>query len=238
MSVYGLKHATPKMKYQHMNYVLNWRADLQEKQAAPPDRHTAIEQIKVVLGSEAFETWYDQVYKLRNTGRNQEYEQAIFAKLAELNQPQPPVSETADLARRSLALIACGKSTHETFRGLEMKEIARLVKKLESQHYWLGKCADGSFIRYLSTQPMEAKGGRAFVGAVGPFLSRLGAAYYARRDAANPKILSPEEAERLAHEDNEGAWPTIRELIEAEMLMTGQEIDDFSCDLAAEYEAS
>lgn len=30
--VYGLKHATPKMKYQHMNMVLEWRADLKEKQ--------------------------------------------------------------------------------------------------------------------------------------------------------------------------------------------------------------
>ena len=28
-----LKHATPKMKYQHMNYVLEWRADLKEHQA-------------------------------------------------------------------------------------------------------------------------------------------------------------------------------------------------------------
>lgn len=31
--VYGLKHATPKMKYQHMKMVLEWRADLKEKQA-------------------------------------------------------------------------------------------------------------------------------------------------------------------------------------------------------------
>ena len=31
--VSGLKHATPKMKYQHMNMVLDWRADLKEKQA-------------------------------------------------------------------------------------------------------------------------------------------------------------------------------------------------------------
>lgn len=31
--VYSLKRATPKMKYQHMNMVLDWRADLKEKQA-------------------------------------------------------------------------------------------------------------------------------------------------------------------------------------------------------------
>lgn len=28
-----MKHATPKMKYQHMNMVLEWRADLKQKQA-------------------------------------------------------------------------------------------------------------------------------------------------------------------------------------------------------------
>lgn len=31
--VYSLKHATPKMKYHHMNMVLAWRDDLKEKQA-------------------------------------------------------------------------------------------------------------------------------------------------------------------------------------------------------------
>jgi len=228
MSVYGLKHATPKMKYQHMNYVLDWRANLAQLQSAPPDRLVALEKIKKVMGSCDFENWYGPVYKLRSTGKSDEYEKTIFAKLDEVN----------TLSLRALALVASGKAIHETFRGLEMKEIARLVKKLEAQHYWLGKCADGSFIRYLSTQPMEAKGGRAFVGAVGPFLSRLGAAYYAHRDAASPKILSPEEVERLAREDDEGAWPLIREQMLVEMSMTDQEINDCSCDLAAEYEAS
>ncbi len=31
--VYGLKRATPKMKYQHMTMVLGWRADLEKSQA-------------------------------------------------------------------------------------------------------------------------------------------------------------------------------------------------------------
>ena len=30
--VYGLKHATPKMKYHHMNLVMDWRTELREKQ--------------------------------------------------------------------------------------------------------------------------------------------------------------------------------------------------------------
>jgi hypothetical protein len=41
--------------------------------------------------------------------------------------------------------------------------------RLESQHYWLGKCADGSFIRYCSDKPLVRKEQRVFVGAVGPF---------------------------------------------------------------------
>ena len=108
--------------------------------------------------------------------------------------------------------------------------------RLEAQHYWLGKCADGSFIRYCSSQPMKARAGRVFVGAVGPFLSPLGAAYYARRKGES--VLTPEQAERLAHEDNEGGWPLAREQVLLEMTMSDQEINDTLCDMAAEYELS
>ena len=110
--------------------------------------------------------------------------------------------------------------------------------RLESQHYWLGKCADGSFIRYCSSQPMQAREGRVFVGAVGPFLSPLGAAYYARREAESLSVLTPQQAERLAREDNEGGWPLAREQILLEMTMSDQEIIDTLCDMAAEYELS
>jgi hypothetical protein len=108
--------------------------------------------------------------------------------------------------------------------------------KLEAQHYWLGRCADGSFIRYLSAQPMQARAGRVFVGAVGPFLSPLGAAYYARREADS--LLTPQQAERQAREDNEGGWPLAREQILLEMTMSDQEINETLCDMAAEYELS
>ena len=108
--------------------------------------------------------------------------------------------------------------------------------RLEAKHYWLGKCADGSFIRYFSAQPMQARAGRVFVGAVGPFLSPLGAAYYARREADS--LLTPQQAERQAREDNEGGWPLAREQILLEMTMSDQEIIDTLCDMAAEYELS
>ena len=145
-------------------------------------------------------------------------------------------TEAATLAWRALALIACGKATHDTFRGLRMGAIAGLIEKLETRNFWLGKCSDGRFIRYLSEKPIRVRGCRAFVGAVGPFLSPLGAAYYARLYAENPIILTPQQAEHLACEDHEGAWPFIREQLLAEMTMTTQEIDDFLGDMAAEYD--
>jgi hypothetical protein len=100
----------------------------------------------------------------------------------------------------------------------------------------LGKCADGSFIRYVCDKPLVRKEQRVFVGAVGPFLSPLGAAYYARRETES--LLTPQQAERLAREDNEGGWPLAREQILLEMTMSDQEIIDTLCDMAAEYELS
>ena len=70
----------------------------------------------------------------------------------------------------------------------------------------------------------------------GRFLSRLGASYYARCGRDNPAIRTPADAERLAREDDSGAWPTIRELIEAEMLMTPEELEAARFDVACEYE--
>ena len=74
------------------------------------------------------------------------------------------------------------------------------------------------------------------LSAVGPFLSPLGAAYYARREAES--LLTPQQAERLAREDNQGGWPLAREQILLEMTMSDQEIIDTLCDMAAEYELS
>ena len=43
MKVYGLKYATPRMKYQHMRMVMDWKADLLERQA-----QTRLEVLRVV----------------------------------------------------------------------------------------------------------------------------------------------------------------------------------------------
>lgn len=65
--IYGLKRATPKMKYQHMNMVLEWRADLQEKQDAEAlrraeelqDQFVAVRDELKELDPTGWEAWYD-----------------------------------------------------------------------------------------------------------------------------------------------------------------------------------
>jgi hypothetical protein len=102
--------------------------------------------------------------------------------------------------------------------------------------FFLGKRALGDLILYEAAQPLKRYKSYTFTGAIGPFLSRLGASYYARCGQGNLAIQTPADAERLAREDNSGAWPTIRELIEAEMLMTPEELEAFRLDLACEAE--
>lgn len=94
MAVYGLKRATPKMKYQHMRMVLDFRADLKDKAENPPDRHVALEEIKGLM-SVGFHEWFNDVYKLRSEGKQEEYEAAIFGKLKELSHEEriPPNRE-------------------------------------------------------------------------------------------------------------------------------------------------
>lgn len=85
--VYGLKHATGKMKIQHMHMMMEFKADLKDKQENPPDRHVALAQIKDLMGSADFNFWYDKVYELRRCDQHTAYEQAIFSKLEELTAP-------------------------------------------------------------------------------------------------------------------------------------------------------
>jgi hypothetical protein len=102
--------------------------------------------------------------------------------------------------------------------------------------FFLGKRLQGDLILYEAAQPLKRYKSYTFTGAIGPFLSRLGASYYARCGQGNLDIQTPADAEHLAREDNSGAWPTIRELIEAEMLMTPEELEAARFDVACEYE--
>lgn len=82
--VYGLKRATPKMKYHHMKMMMGFRDSLQEFQLSPPDRHVALFQIEEIMQDSCkFREWYNEIYKLRSAGKQEEYEASIFSKLEE-----------------------------------------------------------------------------------------------------------------------------------------------------------
>ena len=102
--------------------------------------------------------------------------------------------------------------------------------------FFLGKRAQGDQIMYEAAAPLKRYKSYTFIGATGPFLSRLGASYYARCGRGNPAIVTPADAERLATDDNTGAWPIIREQIKAEMLMTPDELAATRLDMACEYD--
>jgi hypothetical protein len=106
----------------------------------------------------------------------------------------------------------------------------------KSMPFFLGKRTQGDQIMYEAAAPLKRYKSYTFIGATGPFLSRLGATYYATRGRGNPAIVTPADAERLAIEDNTGAWPFIREQIKAEMLMTLDELAATGLDMACEYE--
>jgi len=102
--------------------------------------------------------------------------------------------------------------------------------------FFLGKRAQGDQIMYEAAGPLKKYKSYIFSGAIGPFISRLGATYYATRGRGNPAIVTPADAERLAREDDTGTWPVMREVIEAEMLMTPKDLAATRLDQACEYD--
>lgn len=83
--VYTLKRATGRMKIQHMHMVLDFRADLKDKQDETMTEGTRlwmIEEIKRLMPD--FQAWYDKVYTLRRDGKDKEYEAAIRQKYDDL----------------------------------------------------------------------------------------------------------------------------------------------------------
>lgn len=64
MSVYGLKRATPRMKYQHMQYVMNWKSELLETQAKEQVRRLEERQARLMnelsrLDPDGWLAWFD-----------------------------------------------------------------------------------------------------------------------------------------------------------------------------------
>ncbi len=145
-------------------------------------------------------------------------------------------AEAAELGQRALALIRAGKATYADFLGQSLDAIRDIVTSRETGLFWLGQRDEGDFICYQADKPVKIWRGYRFTHAVGPFLSRLGATYYARYGHKNPDIRSPADAERWAREDDDPLWVVLRESIEANLTLTPDEIADCLQVEAEEYE--
>jgi hypothetical protein len=103
--------------------------------------------------------------------------------------------------------------------------------------FYLGKRPQGDLIQFqCAGRPTRQSTGGRFVSAIGPFATRLGAAYYARYGHANPEVRTCADAERMAIADPNPVWQMIREQIEVELTMSAEELAEWRQCEVAEYE--
>ncbi len=100
--------------------------------------------------------------------------------------------------------------------------------------FYLGKRPQGDLIRFQSpTVPTSESHGDRFSVVIGPFQSKVGAAFFARYGANNPHIRTAGDAERLARQH-----PAMEQLIVEESL-TAKELEAArECDLQDQCESS
>ena len=134
-------------------------------------------------------------------------------------------ADAANLGKRALALIRARKATYTDFLGKSLDEIRTIVSSRETGLFWLGKRDEGDFICYQADKPVKTWHGYRFTHALGPFISRLGASYYARYGHKNPVIQSPADAECWARSDDDPVWVIIRESIEVNLTLSPDEIE-------------
>lgn len=113
--VYTLKRATPKMKYQHMNRVLEFRANLRNSQAqgmTEGTREFMLLEIKRMMGAtEAYYQWFDKVYIHRSNNDMPTYEKKIrqkyyYLKGREKKRATPPSTDGMSAFQASETLSA------------------------------------------------------------------------------------------------------------------------------------
>jgi hypothetical protein len=147
----------------------------------------------------------------------------------------------AALGKRALALIYAGCATYETFRfkpGTSLADLANLVTDIEARvpRFWLGRRTQDDLICYASPTPLKRWRTYRFTSAIGPFLSRLSAAYYVRCQDTCQISWTPSDIECKARQDNNPVWASIRENILYEESLTACELHDERQDQAEEFE--
>lgn len=99
--------------------------------------------------------------------------------------------------------------------------------------FYLGKRGEDDFILFHSTAiPNKQTHGHLYKAVIGPFVSRVGAGYFARYGRTNPQIRTAADAERLARAD-----PRMEQLIVEENMTTEELTIALECDAQdhAEY---
>lgn len=82
--------------------------------------------------------------------------------------------------------------------------------------FYLGKRGEDDLILFHSTAiPNKQTHGHLYKAVIGPFVSRVGAGYFARYGRNNPDIRTAADAERLARAD-----PRMEQLIVDESMTT------------------
>ncbi|GIK09044.1 MAG TPA: hypothetical protein PKC99_01810 [Anaerolineales bacterium] len=100
--------------------------------------------------------------------------------------------------------------------------------------FYLGRRSEDDLILFHSTAiPNKHTHGHLYKAVIGPFVSRVGAGYFARYGRNNPNIRTAADAERLARAD-----PLMEQLIVEESMTTEELTIALECDAQDQAEYS
>ena len=100
--------------------------------------------------------------------------------------------------------------------------------------FYLGKIGEDDLILFHSTTiPTKQTHGHLYKAVIGPFVSRVGAGYFARYGKNNPDLRTAADAERLARAD-----PRMEGLIVEESMTTEELSLALECDAQDQAEYS
>lgn len=100
--------------------------------------------------------------------------------------------------------------------------------------FYLGKREEDDLILFYSAMPpTKQTHGHLYKTVIGPFVSRVGAGYFARYGSNNPDIRTAADAERLVRAD-----PRMEQLIVEENMTTEELTIALDCDAQDQAEYS
>ena len=92
--------------------------------------------------------------------------------------------------------------------------------------FYLGKIGENDLILFHSTTiPTKQTHGHLYKAVIGPFVSRVGAGYFARYGRNNPDSRTAADAERLARDDPRMEHLIVEESMTPEALSIALECD-------------